>query len=288
MVWIIKVKIMRGSTYSAPSKRWARRCLIRATLTPSHVHLMPINNTGRCLWQQSILLTRFGQPSRTGCLFWRMLTEIRRAMATTTALLSVVTDPYFSIFSLWPGRTAVATGRARRGKVPTGKTNALTSTRADLGCSRSSRECSGVTSPHVCSGAAGRVTMRWWRLQMWETFLPAHVVGQNASVSERTWPGSNTRAARDRMKTHQKEWGARGQLSCRQRVSLRAALRVRARRKGGWGVDSIVFAAGDVILNQWRVTRDEGLRREHVCTCTLKELEDGARGGGRGGRGRWG
>lgn len=48
-------------------------------------------------------------------------------------------------------------------------------------------------------------------------------------------------------------------------------------------MDSIVFAAGDVILNQWRVTRDEGLRREHVCTCTLKELEDGARAGGRGG-----
>lgn len=52
--------------------------------------------------------------------------------------------------------------------------------------------------------------------------------------------------------------------------------------KRGGGLDSIVFAAGDVILNQWRVTRDGGLSREHVCTCTLKALEDGARGGGRG------
>lgn len=94
-----------------------------------------------------------------------------------------------------------STGRARQRKVASvKKTSALTSTRADLGGSRSSRECSGVTGPRVCSGAAGRLTMRSWLVQMWETFLPAHGVVQKATFfSEITWPGhEHTRSSQTR------------------------------------------------------------------------------------------
>lgn len=86
-----------------------------------------------------------------------------------------------------------STGRARQRKVASvKKTSALTSTRADLGGSRSSRECSGVTGPRVCSGAAGRLTMRSWLVQMWETFLPAHGVVQKATF----FPRNNLAGAR--------------------------------------------------------------------------------------------
>lgn len=130
-----------------------------------------------------------------------------------------------------------STGRARQRKVASvKKTSALTSTRADLGGSRSSRECSGVTGPRVCSGAAGRLTMRSWLVQMWETFLPAHGVVQKATFFRNNLAGARTHAQLANAWKQVEKSGERVANSAVVSVSLRAALRVRAHRKGGWGV----------------------------------------------------
>lgn len=117
-------------------------------LTPSHVHLISINNTGRRLWQQSIQLTRFGQRWKTlntldyaGCEIRGTMAKITLAVFFYFILNSLLL--FFSFIPVRPTRTAVPALSCQRGDRPSAtkkvrrlKANVLTSTPADPGRAR--------------------------------------------------------------------------------------------------------------------------------------------------------
>lgn len=284
---------MRGLTHSAFSVGCVQ--LITVHLTPSHVRLISINNTGRRLWQRSIELTRFGRRRKTLNISDCFDCEIRHAAAKNSTvffyfyfdflIIILIILSFFLSLTARPTRTAVpaqpcqAGRQAERNKESSVRENKRTHVNTGRPGLCSSRVCSGVTSPHVCGGTAGRVTMRWSMIQMWSTFLPAHAFHENRGVAEITWMGWNRSSV---WSVHAEMENSREKRGSRERVANSAGVSVCHSelrcawghtegvggcggewgwgwggmgwgcRGGGWGVDSIVFAAGDVILNQWR------------------------------------